>query len=392
MSDGMNNRRVSRGGRALLGYCLCALAVSAGPAAASSYQRHDLVSDQPGMAPLVNPDLVDAWGLALRPTGGHLWIDNNVSGTDVLYLGDVGSQPLMQDSLPLVTYPLPVRHSASKPALSGQAYNPTQSFVITQGGTTAPAVFISVSEDGAIYGWTDTAEGDPAASAGVLVVDNSRHGAGARFKPEMTDIYKGVTVTTTPAGDRMFVANFAGHRVDTYDGQWKRLHTLGFHDPNLPKGYSPFNVAAIGSRIYVAYAKTSNNPLNETDGPGLGYVAAFDLSGAFLFQFDTEDRPAREVLDAPWGIVQTPTSFGPLGGAILVGNFGVGHINAFDPNTGHYLGRLKDAQHRPIAIDGLWGLAFGNGTAGDTKRLYYTAGPDDEAHGLFGYIEVSDLP
>jgi uncharacterized protein (TIGR03118 family) len=197
-------------------------------------------------------------------------------------------------------------------------------------------------------------------------------------------IYKGLTVANTPAGPRLYAADFHNARIDVLDGSFG-LVPGGFVDSTLPDGYAPFNVQAIGERIFVAYARQDEEGEDEVAGQGLGFVDAYDLAGNLLGRVAQHGQ-----LDAPWGLAVAPASFGRFGGDLLVGNFGNGRINAYEElGNGHFehRGQLRGSDGKPLAIDGLWALRFGNdAAAGPASTLFFTAGPDEETHGLFGSI------
>jgi uncharacterized protein (TIGR03118 family) len=159
----------------------------------------------------------------------------------------------------------------------------------------------------------------------------------------------------------------------------------GFVDPTLPAGYAPFGIQAIGGSIVVTFAKQDAAAHDDVAGAGLGIVDVFDSSGHFVKRL----VDAGGLLNAPWGLALAPANFGPFSNALLVGNFGDGKINAFDATTGAPMGTLTNAAGMPIAIDGLWGLAFGNGiNAQPTNTLFFSGGPSDETHGVFGRIDL----
>jgi uncharacterized protein (TIGR03118 family) len=174
--------------------------------------------------------------------------------------------------------------------------------------------------------------------------------------------------------------------VDVFDGTFSPATTAGgFVDPGLPAGFAPFGIQNLQGRIYVAYAKQDEDAEDEVAGKGLGFVSVFDTAGNFLARV-----ASGEPLNAPWGLTIAPAGFGRFSGNLLVGNFGNGRINAYDLATFEPRGHLKTADHRPLAVDGLWGIAFGNGVgAGPTTTLFFAAGPDDETHGLFGSITLN---
>jgi uncharacterized protein (TIGR03118 family) len=336
-----------------LALVLGASLVAASPLAAAernSYTVTPLVSDQPGMAPHTDASLVNAWGLTAGPTTPW-WVADNGTDKSTLYGGDGTPRALVVDV-------------AGGP--TGTTFNPTSGFLLPTGGK---ALFLFDSEDGVIRGWNG-AQGTTA----IVVKDRSDVGA----------VYKGLTVANTPDGPRLYAADFHNARIDVLDGSFG-LVPGGFVDPSLPDGYAPFNVQAIGDRIFVAYAKQDEEGEDEVAGQGLGFVDAYDLAGNLLARVAQHGQ-----LDAPWGLAVAPASFGRFGGDLLVGNFGNGRINAYEelPN-GHFehRGELRGADGQALAIDGLWALRFGNdAAAGPAATLFFTAGPDEESHGLFGSI------
>jgi uncharacterized protein (TIGR03118 family) len=235
--------------------------------------------------------------------------------------------------------------------------------------TGGKALFLFDGEDGIVRGWNG-AQGTTA----IVVANRSSDGA----------IYKGLAIADTAAGPRLYAADFHNARVDVFNGSFG-LVPGGFVDPALPAGYAPFNVQTIGDRVFVAYAKQDEDAEDEVAGQGTGFVAAYDLAGNLL------ERVAQHgQLNAPWGLALAPNGFGRFAGDLLVGNFGDGQINAYEelPNGRFaHRGELRGSDGKPLAIDGLWALRFGNGgNAGPTDTLFFTAGPDEESHGLFGSI------
>jgi uncharacterized protein (TIGR03118 family) len=251
-------------------------------------------------------------------------------------------------------------------------FNGTSDFVVTNGTDSAPALFIFASETGQVSGWNPAVPPVTTAKTMFTATDGA--------------IYKGIALANNGTANLLYLADFHNNQVDVLDTTFHLTTLAGnFTDPNLPAGYAPFNVAAINGKLYVAYAKQDADKEDEIAGAGLGFVDVFDLNGNFQ-----QRLASRGALNAPWAIVQAPTNFGDFSGDLLVGNFGDGRINAFDPTTGSFRGTLSSSPGHPIVIDGLWGLTFGNGlTAGDTTTLYYAAGPDDETHGLFGKITAN---
>jgi uncharacterized protein (TIGR03118 family) len=316
----------------------------------NSYTVTPLVSDQPGVAAHFDPNLVNAWGLTASGTSPW-WVADNGTDRSTLYRGDGTPQALV------------VRVDGGP---TGTVFNPTTGFVLPTGGR---ALFLFDSEDGQIRAWNG-------AQGTTAIVVKDRSGGGA--------IYKGLAVADTASGPRLYAADFHNARVDVFDGSFG-LVPGGFADPALPAGYAPFNVQAIGNRIFVSYAKQDEEAEDEVAGQGSGFVDAYDLAGTLLARVAQHGQ-----LNAPWGLALAPASFGRFGGDLLVGNFGDGQINAYEElANGHFAhrGELRGSDNKPLAIDGLWALRFGNdGNAGPKETLFFTAGPDEETHGLFGSI------
>jgi uncharacterized protein (TIGR03118 family) len=244
---------------------------------------------------------------------------------------------------------------------TGQVFNTSTGFEITPG---QPAAFIFASESGNITAW------NPAQGTSAVMMAST---------PDA--VYKGLALASTSTGTYLYASNFHAGRIDVFDSTFKLTTVTGsFTDPNLPAGYAPFNVQEIGGSLYVTYALQDADAHDDVKGPGHGFVDEFTPDGALVRRLVSQGR-----LDSPWGLALAPSDFGRFSGALLVGNFGNGRIHAYDPTTGHLLGTLGADRH-PVVIDGLWGLRFGNGVAGNTNSLLFTAGPKDESHGLFGVI------
>ncbi len=245
-------------------------------------------------------------------------------------------------------------------------------------GNSGAARFLFDSENGGIDGWNPAvgATGPGPSTVTEVAVHN---GANA--------VYKGLAIATASDGHTyLYAANFRSGRVEVYDDTFTPVELPGglFVDPRIPAGYAPFNVQELGGQLYVSYAKQDGTLHDDVAGQGHGFVDVFTNDGAFVKRLVT-----RGVLNSPWGLAIAPEGFGRFGGALLVGNFGNGHINAFNPATGAREGQLRDPRGRPIVLDGLWGLRFGNGNAAKTSELLFSAGPDDESHGLLGKIVAS---
>ena len=338
-----------------------ALLLAGRPAGAQNrFAQVNLVSDVPGLALHLDPQLVNPWGIA-SSAGSPIWVSDAGTGVATIYNGAGVKQGLV------VSIPIPAG-GPSEP--TGQVFNNAGAFQLSNG---ANATFLFATINGTIAGWNGAA-----GTTAITMVDDGAAGA----------VYTGLGISGSGATARLYTANFSEGTVDTYDGSFNEL-APGFIDPSLPAGYSPFNVQNVGGTIYVAYALVDPVTHEEMAGPGLGIVNAFDVNGAFLRRVAGPGG----ALDAPWGFALAPAGFGPFGGALLVGNFGDGRINAFDPVTGALFGTLLDEAGTPIEIEGLWGIRFGNGgNGGLPDHLYFAAGIDDETHGLFGSIAAVPEP
>jgi uncharacterized protein (TIGR03118 family) len=342
-----------------------AFVVVALPAAAGDlgvFNVKNLVSDGFVPAERTDPNLVNGWGLVAGPTTPW-WVADN--GTDVatIYAGDGTPNPLVV---------------SVEGGPTGTVFNGGSGFVVSSGGASGAARFIFASEDGKIRGWSPAVPPPAPAQAAIVAADRSHDGA----------IYKGLAIASTAHGDFLYAADFHNARVDVFDSGFQLVTSPGaFVDPRLPHGYAPFGIRNLDGRIFVAYAKQDEEAEDEIAGPGFGFVSMFDTAGTFLRRVASRGK-----LNAPWGLALAPAGFGQAGGDLLVGNFGDGRINAYVPTAdGPFDGQgpLRGADGHPIVIDGLWGIAFGNGAAaGPTTTLFFAAGPGDEEHGLFGSISA----
>jgi uncharacterized protein (TIGR03118 family) len=331
-----------------------AVPASAG-AAAGGYLQENLVSDQPGVAQMTDPQLVNAWGMS-RGANTPVWVSDNGADVTTLYNGAVPGNP--ESSVAKV---LTVSIPGGAP--TGQVFNDTTAFVLP--GTTTPARFIFIGENGDLSAWAGGA-------AATLV----GHTDGA--------VYKGLALAHGPSGPMLLAANFHDNRIDVFDSTFTPVASAGmFSDPTLPKGYAPFNVAEIGGQVFVTYAQQDAEGEDDVAGPAHGFVDVYTTSGAWVQRFASHG-----VLNSPWGMTIAPADFGQFSGDLLIGNFGDGRIHAFDPNTGAVLGILRGTAGRPLAIDGLWGLMVGDAAAGGPNAVWFSAGPDDEAHGLLGVLRA----
>lgn len=317
------------------------------------FEQQNLVSDQPGVAALTDPNLVNAWGMSHGPNT-PIWVSDNGADVSTLYSGNIPGTPV--SVTPLVV-------STPGGAPTGQVFNDTSDFVVPGTGTTAS--FIFAGENGDLSAWNS------AAGASAVLI---QHTDGA--------VYKGMALVHTLAGPLLLLADFHDNRIDVFDGQFNPVPDAGlFQDPSLPAGYAPFNIAEIDGLVYVTYALQDSAAHDDVAGPGNGFVDVYSDAGAFVRRFATQGS-----LDSPWGMTIAPSTFGRLAGDLLIGNFGDGRIHAFDPLTGQPRGTLRSASGRPLTIDGLWGLVVGDPAAGGADSLWFSAGPDDEQHGLLGVL------
>jgi uncharacterized protein (TIGR03118 family) len=360
----MSSRLIRTVGLATVAVVASAI-VAAAPAHANQkpnkYVEHDLVSDLPGRADLMDASLVNPWGLAQGPAT-PAWVADNGTNVATLYRGDTVVGPLQKLGL---TVNIP----GDGP--TGQVFNPTTGFVVDDGaGHSGPAAFIFDSESGDITGWNPNVPPPPPSTQ----AQNGTHVDGA--------IYKGLALATVGNSSFLYAANFHAGSIDVFDSTFKQVQMSGeFRDPHLPKHYAPFNVALVNERLYVSYALQDADAEDEVDGFGRGIVDVFDTSGNFVRRLISHGH-----LDAPWGMTIAPDDFGKFSGDLLVGNFGNGRIHAYDATTGRFEGTLKDANQKAIVIDGLWGLMFGNGTSAGSNTLLFSAGINHESDGLYGTI------
>lgn len=242
--------------------------------------------------------------------------------------------------------------------------------MVTKNGVSGPSRFIFASEDGAISGWAPNVDGTHALFAAGNAAEHSA--------------YKRLALAANGQGNFLFGADFHNARVDVYDAAFKRVSWSGaFTDPKLPAGYAPFGIQNLQGNLYVTFAKQDVDARDEVAGRGLGLVNVYDASGKLIRRVASGGR-----LNAPWGLALAPADFGRFSNALLVGNFGDGHISAYDPRNGELLGQWRGPDGHRLAISGLWGMAFGNGLSSQpTGTLFFAAGTNDEANGLYGRID-----
>jgi len=330
----------------------------------NSYRVTNLVTDPASGVPAAHqdPNLKNAWGIAFNPTALS-WVADNGTGKSTLYDGSGNANALV------VTIPSANGTDTGTP--TGIVFNGGSSFNVKKGGVAAPARFIFVSEDGVISGWSPTLDMNNAIPA----------------MPTQDAVYKGVTIAANGTAQFLYAADFHGRKIDVFDASFNPAAGFAgkFRDPRIPADYGPFNVQNILGNLYVTYAKTQPNSDDEAHGPGLGFVDVYDADGNLLSHLVQHGK-----LNAPWGVALAPGGFGKFSNRLLVGNFGDGTINAYDPHTGAHKGTLHAAEGKVLKIDGLWALVFGNGFLGQpTDTLFFSAGPHDEADGLYGRIDAS---
>ena len=312
----------------------------------------NLVTDDQSMnaAAITDPNLKNAWGVSYAPSG-PFWVSANGTGQSTVYnVSPITNAPTI---VPLVvTIP-------GDGSVTGQVNNTSTDF--------NGDAFLFVSEDGTVSGWRN-ALGTTAETIALASTNN---------------VYKGAALASIGANTYLYAANFKSNHIDVYKGNAGAPTLAGsFTDPGMPSGYAPFNIQNLGGRLYVAYAQPDATGHDDLPGAGHGFVDSYDLNGNFLSRIATQG-----VLNSPWGLVIAPAGFENVGGDLLVGNFGDGTINAFNPITHANDGMLKNLSNNPITIGGLWALTVGNGGfAGNTKLIYFSAGPNGEAHGLFGSL------
>ncbi len=330
-------------------------------AAATSFSQLNLVTDDQtaNSAQITDTNLVNAWGLSYNPTG-PFWVSDNGTHVSTIYSVNPTTNATIKQGL---TVSIPGAGN-----VTGQVFNSNSANAFNH------HLFLFVSEDGTISGWK------AGTSAETLATGSS------------ANIYKGVAEAAVSGNNYLYAANFKSGAIDVFKGTSTGLGTSdlagSFTDPNLPSGYAPFNIENLNDKLYVTYAEQDPNSPDEVAGAGKGLVSIFDTQGNFIERLDSQGT-----LNAPWGLAIAPSSFGEFAGDLLVGNFGDGTISAFNLTSNHFDGQLKGANGQPLSIDGLWALTLGNGgNAGSSQSIYFSAGPNEEAHGLFGTIAVVPIP
>ncbi|WP_213805172.1 TIGR03118 family protein [Granulicella sp. dw_53] len=356
------------------------------------YTEVNLVANVSGAAPVTDAKLVNPWGIS-RTAAGAWWVSDNVTGFSTLYNGAGMVNPL------IVTIPVSPNNKTTKiGSPTGTISNSSAADFVLSNGVAAQFLFATI--DGTIAAWNPTialADGAAPPSTHAVTVAATKDGS----------VYTGITSATVEGTRFLYLANNSLKRIDVYDNSFHIVHLDGAHpapgnaafaDAELPAGYSPFNVQNIGNDIVVTYAlQVEGNP-RPMAGPGFGRVDIFTSAGQLLRRLDNGDQ-----LNVPWAVTLAPNDFGTFSHALLIGQFAnagatpnSGVIAAYDLASGHFLGLLEDASGAPIAINGLWGLSFGNASGpgnydpagAPSEELYFAAGVHGETQGLFGYLKA----
>src|SRR5258706_12364990 len=338
----------------------------------SAYRQTNFISDIPGLAPILDPLLVNPWGISATASS-RFWVANNGTSTTQLIRGDVGGAPVILNASPqTITIPggLP----------TGTIANPSSTDFVLPGPCAAascPARFIFASITGDVTGWNPSAPA-PGSTTAIIAASHPGH------------VYTGLAVANNGT-NHLYAADFANGTIDVFDSSFalQPAASFPFVDPTIPttmgNTYHPFNIQNIGGSLYVMYAKVDPMTGLDEEGVGNGFIRKFTTSGVRDLMFGINNG----ALNSPWGCVLAPASFGIFGGALLIGNFGEGNpsIHAYNPTTGAFLGTIQDESGNGIEIDELWALQVGNGgNGGDVNTGYFSAGPAGEGHGLFGKL------
>ncbi|PCE22855.1 TIGR03118 family protein [Paraburkholderia acidicola] len=333
------------------------------PTMPAQFKATTLVSDGSVAAANIDPNLKNGWGIAFNPTG-VVWVSDNNTKKSTLYDGNGVVQSLV------VTIAPNAAGQAAGP--TGIVFNKSTDFAISaNGGAAANAVFLWATDAGTIAAWSPKVLPTQAVNA----YDD---GAGAA-------VYKGLAIGANAGANLLYATDFHNKKVDVFDKSFTKVQLTGkFVDPQLPAGLSPFGIAAIGSTVYVSYALLGPDGHTQVNGAGNGVVDAFDTAGNFVKRIATAST-----LNSPWGLVIAPANFGAASNDLLVGNFGDGTIDAFDPNSGKFLGALTSTSGSTFRQPGIWGMAFGNNVDNQPlNTLFFAAGPTPTT-GVYGRLDVT---
>jgi uncharacterized protein (TIGR03118 family) len=347
--------------------------------AASAYSLTVLVADQSGgVAAHTDANLVNPWGVVIQGTA-PIWVANNGTQTSTLYDGAGNPRPATPIIVTLAA------NGATSFDPTGIVNNATTTdFVVTAPGKSAGASFIFAGEGGMIAGWAPTVDATHAITA---------------YTDAGGAVYKGLAIAKKAGQAFLYAADFRNRKIDVFNNSFVKQATSAtaftFADPGIPANYSPFGIQAINNgaagatQIYVAYAQqqAAGSP-DEVAGAGLGYVDIYDTNGALVKQLVAAGK-----LNAPWGLALAPANFGTLSNMLLVGNFGDGKINGYDPATGTFIGTVNNASGAALVASGLWGISFGNDANNQPHgTLFYAAGIAGETHGNYGRIDLGATP
>jgi uncharacterized protein (TIGR03118 family) len=324
---------------------------------ANRYRQANLVSDLPGVAAVQDANLVNSWGITFGGAG-PFWVSGNGARKATLYaVTNVSNGPDI------------VSKQALEVTIPG---DPTGIVSNNKGGFNGD-VFLFATLNGDLAGW----RGALGTAAETLA---SRAGA----------VYTGLTVATNSSGPLLIAANFAEGTLDVYSANTSLIGQ--FVDLDAPVGYAPFNVQSVNGVVFVMFAKRDDSGGDESPGRGRGLIDVFDPETGDFHRFATGKDAGGKLaqMDAPWGVALAPLTFGKHGGELLVGNFGDGTIMTFGLD-GEFHGLLKGLDDRPVQLEGLWGLSFGNDArSGSADTLFFASGPLDENHGLLGSLKPAD--
>ena len=332
------------------------------PIQSSSFTATALVSDGAVSAAHTDVNLKNPWGVAFNPKG-FAWVADNGTNVATLYDGNGVPQSL------IVTIPAGKNGSASP---TGIVFNGTQSFTVTENGKSGTAAFIFAGEGGTITAWAPAV----APTSAFVMYDDGTGGA----------VYKGLALAAMNNSSFLYATDFHNNKIDVFNTAFAKVAMPGaFSDPAIPAGFAPFGIQAIGANLFVTYAMQDAAKHDDVAGTGLGMVDMYDTAGNLKQRFATGSP-----LNAPWGVAQAPGNFGSMSGAILIGNFGDGTINAFNASSGQSMGPLNGSNGSPLVEHGVWGIAFGNDLSNQpSNTLFFAAGPNDEADGVYGRIDLN---
>jgi len=333
--------------------------------AQSDYNQTNLVSSVPGNASFTDPNLINPWGVSQGPST-PLWVSDQGKNVASIYTGNGSPLSLVVN--------VPTFGTGPAQGPTGQVFNATNGFDIGGPNGSVPSVFIFGNLNGTISGWNPGSNGGLTNS--VIAVNNNSLG----------DVYTGLSMGTVNNNSMLFAADFKMNGgVDQFNSSFGSMGSL--NDPNAPTGYAPYNVAVMNGNLFVAYSKVGANGLPVIQ-LGDGFVGMYNLSTDNWSTLTSGGN-----LDVPWGMTMAPSDFGKFSNDLLIGNFGNGWINAYNPMTGAWMGTLDGTNNQPLTNDFLWSLYFGNGAKGfSPNTLYFTAGIDNQTQGLLGAINPSPEP